>query len=390
MSWKVSCVMDERMKFIVDCQEDEWSMAETCRQYGISRKTGYKWLHRYATEGVSGLEERSRAPHTRPNVVDPKIEDAIVKYKGKHMKFGPKKIRVKLLERYPWEPWPAVSTIGEILDRHGLVVHRRKRNKATPSAKPLSHCKSPNDVWCVDFKGWFCTGDGKRCDPLTISDGDTRFLLRCHGMTGRTGFVQVKPLFETTFREFGMPLAIRSDNGPPFATVGLGGLSKLAIWWIRLGIKPERIRPGRPQENGRHERMHRTLKEYTLNPPKQTVREQQHAFDEFRKEYNFERPHEALGQKPPADFYEHSQIEFPSKLPDLPPYPTHWETRKVCSKGLTRLHGQKFYISRVVSGQWIGFEPIDDGLWKIHFTEIPLALFDERKGKIGKLPKEKK
>ncbi len=390
MSWKVSCAMDERVKFVADCLSEEFCMAEVCRRYGVSRKTGYKWLERYHASGPDGLKERSRAPKSHPNAIDPETEAAIVSFKRAHMLWGPAKIRTVLRERHPKRYWPANSTIGDMLDRHGLVVKRKKRNRATPSSQPLAHCENPNDVWCVDFKGWFRTGDGTRCDPLTISDASTRFLLRCVGMSGGTSFVEVKPLFEAAFREFGLPKAIRSDNGAPFASLGLAGLSRLSVWWIRLGIRPERIRPGKPQDNGRHERMHRTLKAATAYPPQRSIRAQQRAFDAFVAEYNHERPHEALGQRPPGAFYVPSITPFPSRLPPLPDYDCDYITRKVRGSGQIKWRGHDVRITAALIGEYVGLAPIGDGLWKVYFTDIPLGIFEERKLKVNRLPKPKK
>lgn len=385
MAWKASCVMDERMKFIGDCLAEEWSMAEVCRRHGVSRRIGYKWLHRYRSEGVEGLEDRSRAPHARPSRVDGETEEAVVALKRKHMTWGPKKLRADLAKRFPSRLWPAASTIGALLDRHGLVVHRRKRNKATPSARPLAHCQEPNAVWSVDFKGWFRTGDGTRCDPLTLSDGHTRFILCCQALSDKTGFAKVRPLMETAFREFGLPSAIRSDNGTPFASVALAGLSHLAVWWIRLGIIPERIRPGKPQDNGRHERMHRTLKEATANPPQRTLRAQQRAFDRFVQEYNYERPHEALDQNTPASVYEPSLRPYPSRLPAAASYPDGWAVRKVKNSGRIKWNGHAIGVCTPLTGEYIGLQPIGDGIWKLYFGTYPLGIFEEKRLRIRPL-----
>ena len=290
--------MDERLQFIEECKSQEWSMAEVCRRFQISRKTGYKWLDRYESGGVDALKDGSHAPHSNPRQVLEEVEDAIVEARGKHPHWGPVKLLAWLDRTAPEIQWPAPSTIGEILHRHGLAVPQRKRLKATPNSEPLKHAVGPNLVWCADFKGWFRCQDGSRCDPLTITDAYSRFLLRCqaakHPDTGYT-----KPLFEATFREYGLPESIRIDNGAPFASVGIGGLSELSVWWIKLGIRPERIEPGKPAQNGRHERMHRTLKQETVQPPRANPREQQKAFDEFRQEYNWERPIRHCTEKVP-------------------------------------------------------------------------------------------
>lgn len=390
MGWKASCVMDERMKFIVDCESEELSMAEACRRAGISRKTGYKWLGRYEEEGLEGLKERSRASSRHPNAVEACTEQAILEMKRRHMTFGPAKIRVRLMHDAPEAQWPAVSTMGDILNRHGLVVPRKKRRRATPSAQPLRHCTRANDVWCADFKGWFCTRDGAHCEPLTITDGASRYLLCCQTMFSGTGFEQVKPAFEIAFRRYGMPQAIRTDNGPPFATVALGGLSRLSVWWLRLGIQPERIRPGRPQENGRHERMHRTLKAATAQPPRNNLRAQQRAFERFMHEYNEYRPHEALGQQTPATHYHPSPKSFPGRLPQAPPYPDEWRSRTVSPSGQMKWGGHDIQITAALRGERIGLKPIGDGVWEIYFLELLLGRFHERGLRVKRLSKKDK
>jgi hypothetical protein len=239
----------------------------------------------------------------------------------------------------------------------------------------------------VDFKGWFLLGDGTRCDPLTITDGSSRYILRCVGMAGGTDFARVRPLFEAAFREHGMPLAIRSDNGPPFASCGLAGLSRLSVWWIRLGIRPERIRPGKPQENGRHERMHRTLKAATASPPLATLRAQQRAFDAFRAEFNHERPHEALGGRPPAEFYTNSVIEFPSKLINPVDYYDDLEVRAVKRGGGIKWRNSEIHLSVALAGEHVGLAPAGDGLWTVRFVDLPIGILDERRLKIGPMPR---
>lgn len=253
----------------------------------------------------------------------------------------------------------------------------------------MAACNGANEVWCADFKGWFRTQDGRPCYPLTITDGHSRFILRCQGLFPKTDFEAVKPLFEATFREYGLPAAMRTDNGPPFATTGLYGLSRLSVWWIRLGIRPDRIRPGKPQENGRHERMHRTLKAETANPPRQNRRAQQKAFDRFRDEFNNERPHEALGQQTPASHYQASPAAFPNRLPERQTYPDQWHTRKVRGGGDMKWGGHDVYITQALTGHHIGLEPIEDGIWKIYFADVPLAIFDEKTLRVKRLDKRK-
>lgn len=390
MGWKASCVMDERIKFIVDCHSGHWSMAEACRRVGISRKTGYKWLERYGEDGLDGLRDKSRASVGHPNAVDEATEQAVLAMKRKHVQFGPAKVRVRLMKTEPHRRWPAASTIGDILKRHGLVVPRKRRRHATPTSQPLSHCTEANDVWCADFKGWFYTGDGQRCEPLTITDGASRFLLCCQTMFDGTAFEHVKPRFEFVFRQFGMPQSIRTDNGAPFASVGLCGLSRLSVWWMRLGIHPERIRPGKPQDNGRHERMHRTLKQATAKPPQRNLKAQQRRFEQFMHEYNEERPHQALGQETPAAHYRPSQNPFPSRLPDAPPFPDDWETRSVRAAGQIKWAGHDVGVCTALRGERIGLTPIEDGLWEIYFCGQCLGIFDERRMRVKPLGKNKK
>ncbi len=382
MPWNVSDVMSEKMQMILKYRSGDFEVAELSRRYGVSRQTLYKWLGRFERHGAAGLEEHSRCPRSHPNRVSKEIEQAIVDTRGERPLWGAPKLRKYLMRTRPSVAWPAQSTFGEILKRHGLTITPRRRRRACPRAEPLAHCQEPNAVWSADFKGWFRTGDGVRCDPLTITDGHSRFILRCQAMVGQTGFNVVKPLFEATFREHGMPLAIRTDNGPPFATTGLAGLSMLSVWWIRLGIRPERIAPGKPQENGRHERMHRTLKAATANPPHRDQRAQQRAFDQFVAEFNFERPHEALGQELPAEHYGDSPRPYPERLADQPPYPDDWETRKVRKGGQMKWNGHDVRLSNALWGLRVGLEPLDDGVWQVHLGNIPLGIFRERTLKI--------
>lgn len=371
--------MSQRLELIANYLSQDESVAELARQYGLSRKTVYKWVQRYEQEGVAGLQEQSRAPHHHANALSPEMEQRIVEWKASKPLWGAPKIHAKLR---PLADCPSESTVSNVLARHGLSRKARPRRAATPSEGPLSHCEASNEVWCADFKGHFRTGDGQRCDPLTISDAYSRYLLRCQALGGCTGVVSVKPLFIATFREYGLPQAIRTDNGTPFASSGLAGLSALSVWWVRLGIGLERIRPGEPQQNGRHERMHRTLKEATANPPQRNLRAQQKAFDIFEREYNQERPHEALGQKPPAWFYAPSARDYPERLPAQRGYPHHWQKRQVRECGQIKWKGHNVRISTALWGQEIGLEPIDEGLWAVYFEHLELGIFDERKGRV--------
>lgn len=380
-------MVDERLQFIEECKSQEWSMAEVCRRFEISRKTGYKWLGRYESGGINALKDGSHAPHHNPRQVLEKVEDAIVEARGKHPHWGPVKLRSWLDRTAPDTQWPAPSTIGEIVQRHGLAVPQKRRPKATPNSEPLKHAQGPNLVWCADFKGWFRCQDGSRCDPLTITDAYSRLLLRCqaakHPDVGHT-----KPLFEATFREHGLPERIRIDNGAPFASVGIGGLSELSVWWIKLGIRPERIEPGNPGQNGRHERMHRTLKQETARPPRANLREQQKAFDEFRQEYNEERPHEALKGKTPGECYQDSPRPYRSRLRPVE-YPSDFAVRLVSKGGQIRWNRAVVFVGRALRGEPIGLEPMAEGKWRVWFSFYELGEFDESRLVIRSKPKPK-
>jgi len=372
--------MSERIKMLTEYESGEYGISELADLYGVSRKTVYKWVERFEQHGWEGLKNQSRAPHHHPNATEPDIEKALLELKGRWSLWGAPKLRRKLLAQVGPERCPAESTVSEILRRHGLSKCRRPaRRRAVPSQQPLAHCQQANEVWCADFKGWFRTGDGQTCQPLTISDAHTRYLLCCQSVCQTIGHLSVKPLFIQAFREYGMPQAIRTDNGPPFAATGLGGLSTLAVWWVRLGIGVERIEPGVPQQNGRHERMHRTLKEATAQPPASSLKTQQKRFDQFRQEYNEDRPHEALGQETPASVYVPSSRQYPEGLPQPRGYPELWSKRSVRHNGEIRWEGGYIYLSKALAGQEVGLEPIGEGQWAVHFETLRLATFDERK-----------
>lgn len=376
--------MDERLQFVAECLRLERSMAELCRAYGISRKTGYKVLGRYGADGPRGLQDRSRAPHQHPNAVAEELVSAVLALRVRHPRWGPRKLRARLQREAPTGRWPAASTIGDLLQRHGLTVPRRRRRRAAPATDPLRGCVAPNDVWTADFKGWFRTGDGARCNPLTLSDGVSRFLLRCQALTPPDE-ARVRPLCEAAFREYGLPGAIRSDNGPPFASVAAGGLSRLAVWWIKLGIRPERIRPGHPEDNGRHERLHQTLKAETATPPASTLRAQQQRFDRFRREYNEERPHEALGQHPPAAVYTPSPRPYPERVRE-PEYPDDQLVRRVRHNGEIKWHGRLIFVSQCLAGEPVGLEEFDDDRWLVRFGPVALGWLDARRDRLHPPP----
>lgn len=382
MPWRETCVMDERMSFIVDVQRGEASVAELCRRYGISRKSGYKWLERHAAGGVEALVDRSRARHHHADAVAAGVAAAVLDVRHRHPTWGPKKIRAWLLRHQPGVMWPAESTIGVLLERHGLVRHRRKRRHVPPCMVPLSACEVPNAVWAVDFKGWFVLGNGKRCDPFTLSDLATRYVLRLQALERPTGAL-VWPLFDAAFREFGLPSGIRSDNGTPFASVGAGGLSRLAVKLIKAGVTPERIEPAKPQQNGCHERMHRTLKAEATQPPGYDTRAQQRRFNAFRREFNEERPHEALGQAVPADHYRPSERRYSGCLRE-PEYGDDQEIRRVRSSGEIKWAGERIFISEALIGEPVGLHEIEDGLWLVQYGPIELGAIDH-KGRFKRL-----
>lgn len=388
MAWKERCVMDERMEFIKDWQQNRWTVTELAQAYGISRKTAYKFIARFEQGGVNGLADQSRAPQRHPNTVPDDLVAAIVDCKRAYTKYGPQKVIACLRREHPEVRWPATSTASDILRRHGLVHPRKLRRKAPAAKLPFAPVENPNDVWCTDFKGWFHTGDGVRCDPLTVTDKHTRYLLCCHAMTGYTGFAAVKPIFEMVFRRAGLPRVIHTDNGAPFASTGLAGLTKLNVWWMKLGIVHERSRPGEPQDNGRHERMHKTLKEYTARPPKQTLGHQQRAFFDFMELYNQHRPHDALGQQTPASIYHASARAYPERLICNPEYPDDWTVRKVKNSGRFKWGGNPVSLSNALTGEHIGFQPIADGTWVVHFLGFPIGVFDERKMTVKPMPKK--
>ena len=376
MPWMETSPMDERVKFIAAYLRGELALSELSAGFGISRKTAYKWLNRYAGEGVAGLADLSRRPHLSPTAVTAEVERAFVDARKLHPTWGPKKLRTVVLRGYPGLQMPAISTVGAILKRRGLTQPRRRmRRTVAPYGKPFLGYDSPNAVWCADFKGHFAVGDGQRCHPLTISDGHSRFLLRCESLPKPREDL-VRQVFESAFREYGLPQAIRTDNGAPFSTIAVGGLSNLSVWWIRLGIIHERIKPGRPDQNGRHERMHRTLKAETARPPKANLVAQQVAFDLFRREYNHERPHEALEQKTPGSIYVPSNRLFPEMVAD-PEYPEGLLPRRVTPGGLVSWHSAHWYTSWVLRDELVGLRELEDGRCLVHFGPVQLGYLDK-------------
>lgn len=376
--------MEERTRFVVEYESGELTMAELCRHYGISRKTGYKIVARWEQGGGEGLKDLSRAPHRHPNQTPGDVEAAVLGLRRAHMRWGPRKLRGWLEERYPHQSWPVASTMGALLKREGLVVDRRLRRRTPPCTQPFAAATEANSVWSADFKGWFRTQDGDRIDPLTIKDACSRYLLRCQAVD-KTDTAAVRSISEAAFREYGLPLRMRTDNGPPFATCAIAGLSALSLYWMKLGIGVERIRPGHPEQNGRHERMHRTLKAETAAPPQANRRRQQEAFDRFRREYNQERPHEALGQKPPAALYTPSPRPYPERIAE-PEYDSAMVVRHVYPHGQFFWKHNDVFLSKVLAGERIGLEQLDDRYWLVYFGQFPIAWFDSVDRVTGNLP----
>jgi putative transposase len=382
MPWQESCAMDERICFISDHVSGWWTMTELCERYEISRKTGYKWLGRYAEFGAFGLMERSRAPHVHGRATPERLVDAIVGLRQERKTWGPRKIMATLAAREPDADWPSASTAGEILKRAGEVSSRGFRRHGPPRLGELTVPQHANHVWSVDHKGWVRLGDGSRVEPLTMTDGFSRYLIGL-AATGSTAHDEAKPVFERAFREYGLPEVIRSDNGTPFASSGTSGLTVLSVWWIKLGIRHERIDPGHPQQNGRHERFHLTLLE-AMRPPEPDRAAQARRFRAFARDYNQERPHEALGQRPPASLYERSPRRMPSRLPE-PEYPSEAAVRRVRSNGEIKWQGELIHICSALAGEAVALEENEAGLWQVRFFDVPIGWVDPAKKKLRRL-----
>jgi transposase InsO family protein len=376
MPWKETRVMDEKIKMISNWLSGEYSITKLSRIHEVSRKTVYKWLERYEADQESGLHDRSSKPLVMPKSTPSEVVADILAAKSRYEHWGSRKLLAWLKSHQPEKSWPAASTTSEILKRHGMVRARRKRHHTPPYNQPFSRSNQPNEVWCADFKGQFRLGTGKLCYPLTLTDSYSRFLLGCWGLI-HPAYLPTRYWFERAFREYGLPGAIRTDNGVPFASVGLGGLSSLAVWFVKLGIYPERIEKGHPEQNGRHERMHRTLKAEAVSPPRKNMKEQQRVFDRFRATYNLERPHEALGQKTPASIYQSSKREYPAKLPESV-YAQNIKVRQVKHSGCFKWQNHELYLSGALAGELIGLKEIDNDQWAIFFNFYPLGILDER------------
>jgi transposase InsO family protein len=356
-------------------------MTELCEQFGVSRKTGYKWVNRFEEGGAAGLEDRPRIARHCPHRMSEDVREVTLELRRRHPTWGPKKLLAWLQKRWPDDAWPSASAVGDLLHREGLVRPRKTRRRRPHPGRVVTSATAPNELWTADFKGQFRTLDWDWCYPLTIADLYSRYLLGIQALDGTDGY-GVQPVFERVFREVGLPQAIQTDNGPPFvAPRGLLGLTELSVWWIQLGIQPVRIEPGHPEQNGAHERMHRTLKAETASPPSGNRGAQQRRFNRFQRVYNEERPHEALGMKPPGACWKPSLRPFPSKLSE-PTYSRSALKRMVSSGGTFAVHHQPIYLSTALSGHWIALEETDNGVWSITFHDVVLGRYDEQERKV--------
>lgn len=380
MPWSETTPMEQRQRFMDDYLSGKYTVTELAEAYGVSRKTAYKWIHRFAKEGDEGLKDRSRRPKSCPHQTSKEVEKALLDSRRHRPSWGPRKLLPVLRKQRPEVAWPAASTVGAVLKRHGLVTGRQPRRRWAHPGRPTTSATAPNQVWTSDFKGEFLTGDHRYCYPLTVADGFSRYLLAVDGLASVAGD-GVWPVFERLFREYGLPQVIRTDNGPPFASKAVAGLSRLSVRWIKLGIQPERIQPGRPQQNGQHERMHRTLKAETTRPPAANQIAQQRCFDQFRCCYNEQRPHEALDFRTPSELYTPSPRPYPSRIPQ-PEYPGHFQVRFVHQGGEIRWRGQYLFVSECLGGEHIGLEEYEDGVWSVYFGQMLLARLDDRERRL--------
>ncbi len=382
MPWKECNRMDERLRFVARLLEGE-KMSVVCRDFGISRPTGYKIFNRYKDFGLEGLGDRSRRPYRHANQLPFQVERTIIAIKREHPTWGARKIRDKLVRDLPIGHPPATSTVHAVLDRNGFV-QRKRRRRYKAEGTPLGHVRTPNALWCADYKGEFRMGNRQYCYPLTITDYSSRFLLACEGMDSTKSTFAFAG-FERAFKDFGLPETIRTDNGTPFASCNaLFGLSRLAVWWLRLGINIERIKPGHPEQNGRHERMHLTLKKEATKPASFNLLQQQARFDDFVTVYNQERPHQALGGKYPAELYTPSPREY--RVPEEPDYPFHDRAARVTQCGRICIGKRKINLSTVFAGQTVGLREEDEGIWVVSFLDYDLGFFDQDEGRVEPAP----
>lgn len=383
MSWQESSVMDERMRFIVDCLEREEAMTRLCESYGISRQTGYKWLARYREHGAPGLLDRPRAPLNHGRATAPAIVEHVLAVKERYRTWGPKKIVAHLQRRNGQIGWPSASTVGEILKRHGLVQGRARARWHGFGTGPFRPATQANSVWSADHKGWFRLRNGERCEPLTVMDHKSRYFLKLEACSS-TGNEEAWPVFERAFEEYGLPDRLRSDNGPPFASAGASGLTPLSVRFLKLGIELERIDPGKPQQNGAHERIHLTMLPLAKAPSSDRAA-QQRAFDTFRRSYNEERPHEALGMDTPASHYHPSNRPMPRVLPE-PDYPAEAAVRRVRPNGAIKWQGHEIYVSASLAGEAVAVEENLTGDWALRFFAHTIGVIDTKNNRLLRRP----
>jgi putative transposase len=377
MPWKTVRPMDEKIRFISDYLNRVFTFTELCDRYHISRKTGYKWVHRYEEDGAAGLEDRARSPRRSPYKVPTEIEEAILTVRRQYPTWGAKKILAMLERQCQPGSLPHKSTVANILKRHGCVQSPRKRVHRAHPGKPETEATRPNELWSADFKGQFKLGNGQYCYPLTIMDSASRYVLSILALPS-TALGATQREFRRLFDCYGLPARIRTDNGTPFASIALGRLSTLSVWWIRLGIWPDLIEPGHPEQNGRHERMHRTLKAAATRPPAAEMTAQQQRFDSFRQQFNEVRPHEALHQATPASIYTPSARKLPTRLKKSLDYPPHYEVRIVSTNSGIRWKSRWVSVTRLLAGLPIGLEAVDEGQWDVWFGPVWLGRLDER------------
>ena len=383
MSWKESDVMEERDRFVREWERNGVTFSDLCDEYGISRTTGYKWLRRYQSEGVEGLRDLSRRPLNSPTNTPAEMVEKIVEQRARHPSWGGRKI-ARRLTVMGVEGVPQPSTVNNVLRRLGLARTQMRRRRPARPGRPTTIVSAPNDLWAADFKGQFLMRNGQYCYPLTVTDQFSRYLLACKALDS-TEHVSSYSVFERLFREYGLPQAIRTDNGSPFASNGLARLSRLSVYWIKLGIHPELIELGSPQQNGCHERMHRTLKAEATRPPQINLNIQQRCFNRFRSIFNTERPHEALKMETPQSVYKPSRRCYPKRLPE-PQYPAHFQVRYVSANGGIRWNCEWINVSSVLVGEHVGFEPVDEAIWSVYFFDYLIARFNERTMRLEELP----
>lgn len=382
MPWKVTCPMDQRFDFIIEHRSAKMSISALCRLYGISRETGHKWIRRFSPRrGEASLRDQSRRPLHSPAAASAYVVEKIVSRRKQYPTWGARKLLWLLQQQFPKVIWPAASTVQDILKRNGLVRPRKQRPRIPPRTRPFSHCREPNDVWCVDFKGHFRTSDGTLVYPLTVTDAASRFLFACTPFRAPES-APTRKVFEQLFRKYGLPKAIRSDNGEPFvSSLAPAGLSKLSAWWVKLGIAIERTDPASPEQNGRHERMHLTLKIETALPPQATFRKQAIALERFRHVFNHQRPHEGIGMKTPASVYVPSSRRLPEPLPQLQ-YPFA-DLLRVDPAGSVRWANRKYFISSALARELLGLYILDNRYAELRFASVLLGLLDLEEPKRG-------